>query len=281
MKRLELGGWLFLMCGIFVALARPRSAPVILLGFAALVTYVMFRTKLSAQKPALPDSNEFRVDDGTDPLSDDSIELDSDMNYLPSLNHFYYRHRYETIHGNEEYEYRVEGLKVEVRLLHKNHQESGMEQFWDVRDGVLLETDFRERSSKNRFYSEKIEERVSYLKKALVWTDILPTHWNGVKYFILDKKMPKPDSRRFFRQEIERLKSGSISFIREAQKIGFISDETQPFRLRLPEGVEPPEEERQKLSDSITAFGISYHEFHKAPKLVMDLEKYLASERTF
>ena len=62
----------------------------------------------------------------------------------------------------------------------------------------------------------------------------------------------------------------------EAAKIGFTDDETSRWRLRLPDGVDPSQEERQKLSDSITSFGISYDEFTMAPGLIAALEKYVA-----
>lgn len=74
---------------------------------------------------------------------------------------------------------------------------------------------------------------------------------------------------------MERLKLGSNRFIDEAAKIGFILDETSRWRLRLPDGVNPSQEERGKLSDSISSFGISYDEFTMTPGLIAALEKYV------
>jgi hypothetical protein len=65
-------------------------------------------------------------------------------------------------------------------------------------------------------------------------------------------------------------------FIEEAAKIGFIHDETSEWRLRLPDGVDPSQAERQQLSDSISSFGISHYEFVMAPGLIAALEKYCA-----
>ena len=105
---------------------------------------------------------------------------------------------------------------------------------------------------------------------------MLPTYFNGLKYFILWKNLPRDDGRRYLRQEMERLKLGSNRFMEEAAKIGFIPDETSRWRLRLPDGVDPSQEERGKLSDSISSFGISYDEFTMAPGLIAAMEKYVA-----
>lgn len=108
------------------------------------------------------------------------------------------------------------------------------------------------------------------------WCVLLPSYLNGLKYFILFKNLPRDDARRFFRQEIERLKLGSSRFIEEAAKVGFVHDETADWRLRLPDGIDPSKESRQALFDSISSFGISYDEFTMAPGLIAALEKYCA-----
>ncbi|MGB0035613.1 MAG: hypothetical protein WBP79_09080, partial [Candidatus Acidiferrales bacterium] len=59
--------------------------------------------------------NEFVV--GSDADCDQSVTLDSDINYRPCLNRFRYYSRFEIDTGHCEYEYRIDGTKVFARLL--------------------------------------------------------------------------------------------------------------------------------------------------------------------
>lgn len=98
----------------------------------------------------------------------------------------------------------------------------------------------------------------------------------GCRNLLRVRKRFQNNARRYLRQEVERLKLGSNRFIEQAAKIGFIHDKTSEWRLRLPDGVDPSEESRQALFDSISNFGISYDEFVMAPGLIATLERYVA-----
>jgi hypothetical protein len=203
--------------------------------------------------------------------------LDSDITFQARKNHFRLDSRFDTVSRDAEYEYKIDGTAVSVRLLHESLEDIGLAKTWEVRDGVVQEADLRKRWKTEKGVLERnVDEEISARKKSVEWCVLLPSYLNGLKYFILFKNLPRDDARRFFRQEIERLKLGSSRFIEEAAKVGFVHDETADWRLRLPDGIDPSKESRQALFDSISSFGISYDEFTMAPGLIAALEKYCA-----
>ncbi len=267
-----------LVFGALVALAWGSSAQTVLLAAIAFLLYLLVRpnpSKPTDHPPvAASGGNEFVVE--RDELSLSEIELDVDINYRPRKNHFRFDSRFDTASSDAEFEYKLEGTKVFVRLLHESSEDIGVKKHWDIRDGVVQEADIRERSKTEiGFIKHSADGKIAALKKAVEWQEIPSSYGNGLKYFILYKNLPTDDARRFCRQEIERLKRGGDRFIEEATKIGFILDETSKWRLRLPDGVDPPEDERRKLFESISSFGISYDEFTMAPGLIAALDKYL------
>src|ERR1700739_1400142 len=80
--------------------------------------------------------------------------------------------------------------------------------------------------------------------------------------FILSKKLATPDARTYLRQELERFKTGTAVFFKEAEKYGLTPDESSLDRFKLMDGKPPPsDEELKQLDDSCPSFGISYVEF--------------------
>ncbi|MGA8220553.1 MAG: hypothetical protein WB780_02790 [Candidatus Acidiferrales bacterium] len=161
------------------------------------------------------DDNEFEVESQSSKFSDfsASVTLDSDIECQPCLNHFRYHSRDYSLSGIAEdeceYEYRIDGTKVFVRLLQQFCENpvpvKDKSKKWDVRDGVVLEDDMRARDAaeqaENRVGVVKevfdalnkinnIDEHIANLKKKTEWSELLPSHWNGLKHFILSKKLP-------------------------------------------------------------------------------------------
>jgi len=277
MKKFKINTWDCLILGGLVALVWGKSAQIILLAAIAFLLYLLVRANLSKSTSvpgATSDDNEFIVD--RDELGGSSVELDTDIDYQPRKNHFRFDSMFDTASRDGEFEYKIEGTSVFIRLIHESLEDIGLSKIWEVRDGVLLEAELRERiKNKTIILFQSYEKEVAERKKALEWHEIHPAQWNGLKYFILLKNLPKDDARRYFRQEIERLKFGNNRFIEEATKIGFILDEKSHWRLVLPDGVEPPEDDRQKLFDSISSCGLSHEEFTVMPALIAALEKYV------
>jgi hypothetical protein len=155
--------------------------------------------------PAAPENdNEFEVDSRAD--CNQSVTLDSDIEHRPCLNHFrlYSRidSRYDIDIRESEYEYRTDDTKVFVRLLQDYSAGTGGEE-WCVRGGVVMEDDMRARHAAMqvgvparvieglRLSGLGIDESIADLKKKTEWSELLPSHWNGLKYFILSKKLPR------------------------------------------------------------------------------------------
>jgi hypothetical protein len=87
--------------------------------------------------------------------------------------------------------------------------------------------------------------------------------WHGLKYFIISKKLPQPDARRYLRQELERLKTGSDLFFEEAKKYGLERNEDALDRLKVSAGEDKrSDEEIRKLYNSTETFGIAQLEFY-------------------
>ena len=173
------------------------------------------------------------------------ISLDADIDSYRSKNHFY-------ICGNSddwqastssEYEYRLEGTDVFVRKLHSFNEVSGDTKLWKIRDGVVLETQLREHG----FGDDDITD----LKQDTEWVNLPAAKWEGFKYFVISENIAIPDARRFFRQELERLKIGVSAF----KKLGVKPD-----------------------IELLREFGITWGEFHSEDRLLNQLEALLADQ---
>ena len=186
-------------------------------------------------KTDLPNRNEFLLPHG-------DITLDADIDDHESRNHFHARgHSPDwSVSTSTEYEYRVDGLDVFVRILHAYFDQCGEMQAWKIRDGVVLETELR-----GRGYDD---DGIAELKQDTEWKNLASTQWEGFKYFLLSKSLSNPDARRYFRGEIERLKTGIATF----KKLGVQPD-----------------------IESLKMCGLSWKEFHSLDRIVTQLETLL------
>jgi hypothetical protein len=207
----------------------------------------------------------------------ESVTLDSDIECQPCLNHFRYHSGGLSLVGfflrKCEYEYRIDGTKVFVRLLQDFREHlSGKEwdKEWCVRDGVVMELDIRARDAAERNkphfcghnYDEDIYEHIASLKRQTEWCELSPMDWIGLKFFILSKHMPPADARRLFRQELERLKLGISLFTKELDKLGVEPDGPRPRALRRMDGRHSPwYDDCKKLLASVSTCGITYEEW--------------------
>jgi hypothetical protein len=213
-------------------LVRPRKVALLLPDRPA------FHEVEAEVKHDLSSKNEF-------PLPNGEITLDADIGYHESKDHF-------LVHGHSpdwsvsvstEYEYRVEGTEVVVRILHAVSDQCGAMQAWKIRDGVVLETELRDKGFD--------DDDLTTLKQDAEWKSLPSTQWEGFKYFLLSKSLPVPDARRYFRGEIERLKTGIAAF----NKLGVEPD------------IEP-----------LKNCGLSWKEFHSVDKIVAQLKALLGDE---
>ena len=144
MKGFKITIWDGLVFGALVALAWGSSAQTVLLAAIAFLLYLLVRpnpSKPTDHPPvAASGGNEFVVE--RDELSLSEIELDVDINYRPRKNHFRFDSRFDTASSDAEFEYKLEGTKVFVRLLHESSEDIGVKKHWDIRDGVVQEVTF-------------------------------------------------------------------------------------------------------------------------------------------
>ena len=275
----RLTGWDTLVGLVLALIAVNGGALVWILCVAALFLWLRVRpVKITKVATATDEpDNTFIVTDESD--VGQSIDVDTDINHRPCKNRLRFRSHFDTRIDKSEYEYRIDGTDVYVRLLHDHGEDySGGPEWkgWDVKDGVVLETDIRAREAqKDPVYlnpevrENKLAERIAQLKEQTEWAKL--TGWNGAAYFILSRNLPEPDVRRFFRQESERLKKAVSSVEKELTRLGF--EPGEDGRWQLKEGsTMPPEEDRQKLWSS---HGLSYNEFYAAPKLIKTLQGLL------
>ena len=99
--------------------------------------------------------------------------------------------------------------------------------------------------------------------------------WHGLKYFIISKKLPQADARRYLRQELERLKAGEAAFFKEAEKYGLERDDNSLERLKVSEGKAKPSNEEFRKLYATESLGITDVEFSWGKKLTGVLEKLL------
>ena len=162
------------------------------------------------------------------------------------------------------------------RLIEDKHSDIGVPEYRDVRDGVILESGIRKRDAESRFHLTDVEENIASLKTDTQWHKMNSISWHGLMYFIISKKLPQADARRYLRQELERLKAGEAGFFKEAEKYGLARNEDSLDRLTLAEGkTQPSNEEFRKLYASAETFGITSVEFSWGKKLTGVLERLI------
>jgi hypothetical protein len=162
-------------------------------------------------KPFKRSGSMFVVEDTTDGKL--TVELGVDFDRRPAVNHFRTTSRYYT----SDHEYRIDGTSVFCRLMEDRHGGPGVSEYKDVRDGVVLESAIRERNRatpRDYFHGFNVDDEIDQVRREVEWHEMGPLfreRWEdsrlriGLKYFILAKKLPRPDARRYLRQELERL----------------------------------------------------------------------------
>lgn len=266
------------------------SAVVGLLAVIAGLLYLVVRRYFSISKTAgiaisRPEDNEFVVSDSDkDGIVDcATIELDVDINYKPAPGHFRLDTRFDLYRGKDEYEYKIDGTSVSLRVLNSRHEPSpdNPEEEWEVRDGVVLESDLRARDEAKKFKMGSIDEKIAGLKSATEWQELTSWAFNGFKYFLLSRRLPTPDARRYLRQELERLKLGIARATQEYAAYG-VEPDPSPESIdgwRWIGGKKPEDaKDNTPFWDKVKsgAFGITSEETGRfGRQLIGDLQKLL------
>lgn len=282
-----LRGWLYMAV---VATAFGLWQASVLAGIFMLL-FLLFVEKLvrvvivavAAQNEAASDQGGFMADADkafevrSDELGKATISIDMGIDYGRRKNCFRLHSQYDTLFSDSEYEYRIDGTDVFVRLVHDYDRDLGSPETWDVRDGVVQEMDIRSRWLPSVVRRDDIEEELVGLKQQVEWQKLSSTHFNGVKYCLLASDMPRPNARRYFRQELERLKIGLDLATKKAAELGFEVDD-KPAGRSLRVSSEDPRHRDSELNEfwgSLKTFSITDPEFISGSHLIAELKKLL------
>jgi hypothetical protein len=247
-----------------------------------MLLYLIVRTLLPKQtnlnpKRAAEEDNTFQITYSTehDMLEKEEMELDVDLSYRPTPNHFRIHKLFDVYVSKSEYEYQVTPTGVSARLLQFCSEGDGEPEQWRVRDGVVQEADMRAAWAKTKYKWDDVEEKIANLKLETEWCVIPPLYWNGASYFIMAKKLPQPDSRRYFRQELERLRRGMDLGTNELATLNYKQTEDgKKVPLVEPE-VKASDEQWTQFWETIPRFGITTSEFNNGKVLITLLNNLL------
>jgi len=270
--------------------AVSGGSTVALLAVIAGLLYLIVRRYFSAPKITgvvmpHPEPVEFVVRDSEkdDVVDRAIIELDVDFRHHPAPGHFRVYSRFDLYSGDFEYEYKIDGTSVSIRLLNCRDDPSppDFEEEWKVRDGVVLESDLRSRFEARKFKLGSVDENIADLKAQTEWQELNSWSFNGFKYFLLTRFLPVPDARRYLRQELERLKLGIARATQEYAAYGLEPD-PDPESItgwRWIGGKNPEvEKDAQPFWDTVKngALGITVEETGRdGRQLIVDLQKLL------
>jgi hypothetical protein len=211
-----------------------------------------------------------------DTFEKEVLELDTNLSYRKALNHFRIHRQFDIYVSDWEYEYVVSPTGVSARLLQFRSQDPGEDEKWMVRDGVVQEADMRAAWAKKKYTWDDVEEKIAKLKLETEWCVIPPLYWAGASYFIMAKKLPQPDSRRYFRQELERLRRGLDLATHELAKLNYKQTEDGGIVPLVEPEVKASDEQWSQFWETVPTFGITRYEFQSSNVLSTLLKKLLA-----
>ena len=276
--------------GVLAVAAVSGGSTVALLAVVAGLLYLIVRRYFSGSKTTgkamrRPEDNEFVVRNSEkDGLVDRAIiELDADFRHQPAPGHFRMYSRFDLYSGDSEYEYKIDGTTVSIRLLNsrRDPDPEHRDEEWEVRDGVVLESDLRARFEAKKFKLGSVDEDIARLKSQTEWHELTSWNFNGFKYFLLNRSLPVPDARRYLRQELERLKLGIARATQEFAGYGLEPDpdpESITGWRSIPGEKAEDQKDTQPFWDKVTsgAFGITAEETGRdGRQLIVDLQKLL------
>lgn len=110
------------------------------------------------------------------------------------------------------YEYKIKWHKVYEKCLEDRTLNAWEEEYYDIKDWVVLESDITERYNKDKFSNigGSLDEKIEKLKKSCEWNEV--TYFK-TKYFILSKNpeiISEEEFRKYIRSELERIKLWSL-----------------------------------------------------------------------
>jgi hypothetical protein len=267
----------WIVFAVLVAVAVSHGTMIALLAAIVGLLYLIVRFYVSksrvmpAATASTEEDNEFVVSDSQKNGIVDaaSITMDVDINYRPTPSHLRFGSRFDLEMWTGEYEYKIDGTSVSIRLLNSYNEgeSSRMREEWEVRDGVVLESDIRARWEARKFKWGAIDDKIANLRNLTEWQALAPSSFNGFTYYLLNRALPAPEARRYLRQELERLKVGIAKATQEMAKYGLEPDPSPDSvdGLRWIGGHKPEEANADPFWDAVKsgAYGITNEEVGK------------------
>lgn len=181
------------------------------------------------------------------------------------------------------FQYKIENEKVWMKLISDRSRGFSGEE-WDVRDGVVMETDIRSRYEKNKgIMFRSVDEIISDLKRSVEWNELQRIE---AKHFVLErhpKAVPPKDLRRIARAEFERIKAGFERYKVGCRNVGYeIGFEGDELRYQCSENQTEAEKEVAKkffAQDKFTEFGATRGEIESLPKLTRFFMAFLEDSK--
>jgi hypothetical protein len=199
------------------------------------------------------------------------VVLDVGLHRHPCINHFRYWSLFDVNVNKSEFEYRVDGTEVSIRLLEEICESGGEPDEHSVIDGVVQETALRDKPTTRPWF---VEDRLKHLKESVEWHPLTSLAFNGLKYVILSR-LNTPNSRKFLRQELERLATGSKHFNEQLATLGYPMTEKEGI-IEIDWKNAPDEQSHGvNLADSLRALGITLDEFLLNKKMTNQLRTLL------
>jgi hypothetical protein len=180
-------------------------------------------------------------------------------------------------------EYKFEDTELLTRTIEAKHKYPDYTEY-DIRNGVVMENEFRDRQKNSIFSSpEEVEERVQKLRAEINWENNAN---QAFRYFILfrhDDLLNDKAAKRFFQSEHERITSGFRRLEERVKNLGcsIVKSEFIKGNDIHCEPKDIPEESLAEIrgilnGNGLARYGISYAEFSGYEQLIQEIKLYLS-----
>jgi hypothetical protein len=180
-------------------------------------------------------------------------------------------------------EYKFDGTELWTRTIDAKHKYPDHTEY-DIRNGVVMEQEFRDRQKDSVFSSpEEVEERVQKLRAEINWENNANP---AFRYFILfrhDDLLDDKEAKRFLQSEHQRISSGFRKLEERVKNLGcsIVKSEFIKGNDINCESKDIPEESLAEIREilngnGLAQYGISYGEFRGYEQLIQELELYLS-----
>jgi hypothetical protein len=184
----------------------------------------------------------------------------------------------------DTFDYRFEGTVLWSRTIETKHEYPDHVDY-EIRDGVVLEQEYRERQKSSLFTSEEeIEERVKKLYGEVEWSE---HNHPTVRYFVLfrhDDVLDDTAAKKYFRSELERITDGYRRLESRVNTLGCRigqADFQMGNTIFCADNENTPEANLEEIRDilygeGLSRFGLTFGEFLLYEKIIEDLKRYLS-----